>query len=836
MHELLLRHPMRAVRTGLLALLLAIALIWSAALPANAWKPHDHIYAANRAIELILSGVNAVEVDGRTYQVDPRVADAIRSYPTAYRAGVIGPDGFPDLYVGQKCIHPDTITENGTLSGNDVHLDAGHSQTYEWLRHVYEAGWSYYNQYIGSNPAAAKQALAFSYGYLTHAAGDMWGHTLINDIARGIAPGLSDLSRLPILLRHLIAEIYIGTKTPPTDLTVQAPTDFVHQALVVDARNGGFIDSANEDAVLLGNGAIFKFFNGLRNALADGESALEAIGPIDPLYIVAQAAEPFIKDWISQIDTGLTQWPGVSNDIARLILATHNPDYDAAANRVGQFLPQVLRMLGIDDAIQEVLGFIGAVYDELYSLIDNPVLDAIGNGAVRLVDWLLQEIAGFSIDDFKALFVNPQTHVNDATYGFFPNTSAILDGLMGIQPGGTTYNPDTFAAMKNTITTSKLILMSPDELNHLLYDHRVGPIYSADYPHSDRANVLLGWIFTIDGHSQWRRGTFKNYENSPPGTQYSSGMPLWNDCLSRDRLFRVIYSDWQNNNFPDLGEDALDISATPPPTSNLAIIGNFVASGGSVFVGGGTTFTASGVQDHYWNANEITVAGRITPGKGQSASGSVNLGSLIGPDGTYKIEYQATGICTEGPGHAEALRSALFILDSTPPAVSVTSPTQGQVLDVVDMATASYSTIDSGSGLASSSAQFDGSSIQSGATIDAFLLNAGDHHLVVNAADKLGNAGSVDRAFSVHATIAGLKSAVSRAVTQGLITPPGNIDTYIQKKLDDAQAALTAGKKDQALNALSSAANKASASSGKGVDPTFDTRFVGWINDLMARL
>src|SRR5205085_5659190 len=110
--------------------------------------------------------------------------------------------------------------ENGTLSGGDIHTDVGHSQTYEWLRHVYESGWLYYNENIGPNPNEARKALAFTYGFLTHAGGDMWGHTFINDIARGIAPGLSDTSHLLILFRHLVAEIYVGTKTPPTSLDI----------------------------------------------------------------------------------------------------------------------------------------------------------------------------------------------------------------------------------------------------------------------------------------------------------------------------------------------------------------------------------------------------------------------------------------------------------------------------------------------------------------------------------------------------------------------------------------------------------------------------------------
>jgi hypothetical protein len=313
-------------------------------------------------------------------------------------------------------------------------------------------------------------------------------------------------------------------------------------------------------------------------------------------------------------------------------------------------------------------------------------------------------------------------------------------------------------------------------------------------------------------------------------------MPIWNDCLARERVFRALFTDWQNVGFPDLGESALDISATPPPASTLALQGPSVGAGGVLYVGGGTKFVISSGPDHFWNVEEISVSGSLSPG-GPSLNGPspLTIGPISGLDGVYTLTYQANGVCIEGPPHGETQKTATFTLDKTPPAVSVTSPTEGQSLDVIDTVIASFSAMDTGVGLDTVSSTLDGAIVLNGSIIDAFYLKAGDHHLIVTATDKLGNAGNVDRKFGVHATIAGLKAAFARGRTEALITIPKS-DKSVEQKLDQAQDALNKGKPDQAKNHLGTVANKVAAQSGHGIDAAFAQRYIGWVNDLIARL
>ena len=117
-----------------------------------------------------------------------------------YDAGVIGPDGYPDLIMGQAVIHPEN--------------------TGKWLRHVVDKAWAAQSDARYSEDQKL-EILAFSYGFLTHAAGDMWAHTLVNDFAQGVFPEVGDILTDPaaaaIALRHIIIEGYIGDATPGFD-------------------------------------------------------------------------------------------------------------------------------------------------------------------------------------------------------------------------------------------------------------------------------------------------------------------------------------------------------------------------------------------------------------------------------------------------------------------------------------------------------------------------------------------------------------------------------------------------------------------------------------------
>jgi len=183
----------------IVAVLALAALALGTAHDARAWKPFMHNYTGDRAWEDV-DADGKVTINGREYAVDPRVVTALKNQKPYFNAGVVGPDGFPDLVFGQSVIHS--------------------VETGKWLQHILRKAWQ--AQGDGTYTAAQKeQILAFAYGYATHAAGDMWAHTFINDHALGVFPSvgeiLSDVDEAEIALRHLISEGYVGDATPGFD-------------------------------------------------------------------------------------------------------------------------------------------------------------------------------------------------------------------------------------------------------------------------------------------------------------------------------------------------------------------------------------------------------------------------------------------------------------------------------------------------------------------------------------------------------------------------------------------------------------------------------------------
>lgn len=166
--------------------------------PAAAFKPYTHMVTAATAYDDAVDDGRVTILD-RQYAVRPELVAALRAWPSYYRAGVIGPDGWPELVYGQEEIHP--------------------TQTGKWLEYLLAEAWRAQDSRRSDDEKG--QILAFAYGYLTHAAGDVWAHTIVNDISEGTFPEVGDIlteaDKASIAIRHIIVEGYIGDATPGFD-------------------------------------------------------------------------------------------------------------------------------------------------------------------------------------------------------------------------------------------------------------------------------------------------------------------------------------------------------------------------------------------------------------------------------------------------------------------------------------------------------------------------------------------------------------------------------------------------------------------------------------------
>jgi hypothetical protein len=196
--------------------ILAIIAVGMPAAPA--FKPYSHSQTGT-SVWSDVTDDGKVTINGRAYDVAPKVVAALLAKPAFYNAGVVGPDGFPDLVFGQTQIHPE--------------------QTGKWLEHIFVKAWAAQNDLSYTEPQQ-QEILAFAYGFATHAAGDTWAHTLMNDFAGGVFPSLPGITGggedPMIAVRHIIVEGYIGDATSGFDgnpnRTEFAPGDFSNDSSI----------------------------------------------------------------------------------------------------------------------------------------------------------------------------------------------------------------------------------------------------------------------------------------------------------------------------------------------------------------------------------------------------------------------------------------------------------------------------------------------------------------------------------------------------------------------------------------------------------------------------
>ncbi|MCW5624529.1 MAG: LEPR-XLL domain-containing protein, partial [Burkholderiales bacterium] len=235
-------------------------------LAAVAWKPYTHVEIAQDVRNDLLAAdgpnglVGDLTIDGREYVLHPKLYEAVRDHAAYYYAGTVGPDGFPDLLMGQSVIHPE--------------------MTGTWLTRVLDMAWAAQDDWSYS-AVEKSQILAWAYGMATHAAGDHWAHNLVNEFAEGVFPAVGDIvesltteqRELANFLRHFLVEGYLGDATPGYDnnpdrttlpdgdvsddstpgIEYAAPTRFIYEALIRPMANDPTLLTSTATSELIGS-------------------------------------------------------------------------------------------------------------------------------------------------------------------------------------------------------------------------------------------------------------------------------------------------------------------------------------------------------------------------------------------------------------------------------------------------------------------------------------------------------------------------------------------------------------------------------------------------------
>ena len=569
------------------------------------FKPQTHIEAANDAVSQISSSTVVLGKSLREYPVIDEVADAIRLFPDAYRAGVVGPDGYPDILIGQSRIHPDSKCNAGSLSDDACVEGVDKSFTHEWFEYIYESGWQYYRDNINSSSTVkqnnAKKALAFVYGYITHGAGDIWAHTMVNEKALGIFPSFTEFyieERRNIARRHLAIEGYIANHTAgnPSTRSLDAPLDFVTEYLV-----------QSDDETPFKNSHFDYFLTLKKDTQADLDSRDNTCNIDEFSDVVTLCIDPGIQaiivsyeeSWIDDINEGFDLWSSMSNNVAKELFQNVNADEGSYhADLFGKTC--ILSMMGVPDVLVDFgAENIYCVDEKMAKLNDNviiPVSDAISAIFAPLTavldpikeafrDYLLVKYTGMTWEEIK----DPSQFIDDPDIGFSSNTKNYFNSLMGVTGNSDLFNKNTFMPYKNTVQISRLLLLNGETLDSYLHDQHVGAIYTNDELYEKaqttgwgvsealieqmQKDAMLGFVRDLDANHQWALKSppeelSTGEDNFPEGgRKHGEGMPIWIDCRARDYAFNDLFDSWGEFGFETLDSSipCKNISKPLPP-------------------------------------------------------------------------------------------------------------------------------------------------------------------------------------------------------------------------------------------------------------------------------
>jgi hypothetical protein len=285
--------------------------------------------------------------------------------------------------------------------------------------------WDRAHEQTGS---AKNRAIAFTVGFLTHAAGDMWAHTFVNRFAGGSWPDLLDVGNADIALRHVVVEGVIGNHTRDIKAPIAAlggltaPTDFVYRGLMDHPWARG-----------RSSGSMIGMFYELRSYLQERQgrqpSGLEiaaAIATGNPGELGLVGKYCYTDCWIKEIDKGLREWPNASLRIANSLFVQEdtNAVWDAHLKNFKE--NHLVWMLGNPTKPMDLLAKCGGAPQTLLDALNrlaNPggaLLDALGDITVltplqvifdSFKDFMFKNMTGKTYDEFMGYLKNPGTHI-----------------------------------------------------------------------------------------------------------------------------------------------------------------------------------------------------------------------------------------------------------------------------------------------------------------------------------------------------------------------------------------------------------------------------------------
>ncbi|WP_303864492.1 DUF4474 domain-containing protein [Alkalibaculum bacchi] len=388
-----------------------------------------HIYMANLLMDEIKKTGKLTLPGIGSYKPPADVVDAINSHPSAFRAGAVGPDFYPDMFVGQTVIH-------GENSGI-------------WITKLFEE----YGK-LPLNYPDRKKCYAFILGFMIHYAGDMYGHHYVNKWAKGWWEYSDNNEKMKIIARHVLVEKYMDQKLPENiNAELDAPISFLQNCFF----NSSLKAEYSKVPVTMPIDAMVD----LEKAIVDYQNG-NNIGTYD--------LANYFYGWVGDIRLASREWLTTWQKVA------HNMNDDShsikeAKDALESWLDNhFLLIIGVPKGIKRFVETIGDIIAALNVLeplkkeIEKIIFQYISsfiyvvtNKQVRNLDEALEIV--------EHILTEPAFYLNNGT--LYPEyyVSVKLHMEMGNYGGSNDTLIQSFHAFYQCLNMSKLCLIGPDHLN-----------------------------------------------------------------------------------------------------------------------------------------------------------------------------------------------------------------------------------------------------------------------------------------------------------------------------------------------------------------------------------
>ncbi len=260
-------------------------------------------------------------------------------------------------------------------------------------------------------------------------------------------------------------------------------------------------------------------------------------------------------EWVPNIDDGLRRWLDLNHQFARKLL--YHPEgesdltgaRDAASVYADVYLPG---MLGAPSVVGEFAAFSQAIKDMIFGDVQEQ-LDALRANVLRtLFVWAFQ----MTPEEFQDLYASPQAVFDDILPFSYTSeegaaaatiTLSELNQELGIDDPAfifpeSTWNPLSFPPAFNTITLTKIMLLSESGLQQLVAD------LGGECPNGvclPAGNAMLGFMRSLDESRQWLPDDVTEELDAPEFDAYKHSLHgfLFEPCSPYRQIFMEQLGD-----------------------------------------------------------------------------------------------------------------------------------------------------------------------------------------------------------------------------------------------------------------------------------------------------